>query len=48
MMSKSKKDNFLMTEDDLDFTDDLFDDEIFGSYYAEELDEETMKLLENY
>jgi len=48
MMSKSTKDNFPMTEDDLDFIHDLLDDEIFGSYYTEELDEETMKLLENY
>jgi len=48
MMSKSKKGNFLMSDDDLDFIDDLLDDEIFGSYYTEELDEETMKLLENY
>jgi len=48
MMSKSTKNNFLMDEDDLDFIDDLLDDEIFGSYTTEELDPETMKLLENY
>ena len=49
MMRKStSNDNFLMNEDDLDFIDDLLDDEIFGSYTTEELDPETMKLLENY
>jgi hypothetical protein len=49
MMSKSTtNDNFFMDEDDLDFIDDLLDDEIFSSYITEELDPETMKLLENY
>lgn len=48
MMSKSTKDKSIMIEDNLNFIDDLLDDEIFGSYYTEELDEETMKLLENY
>ena len=37
-----------MDEDDLDFIDDLLDDDIFGSCATEELDPETMKLLENY
>jgi hypothetical protein len=49
MMSKSTtKGDFFMDEDDLDFIDDLLDDDIFGSYTTEELDPETMKLLENY
>lgn len=37
-----------MDEDDLDFIDDLLDDDIFGSCATEELTPETMKLLENY
>lgn len=43
-----QKNTYLMNEDDLDFIDDLLDDEIFGSYVQERLDPETLKLLENF
>ena len=44
----TQKNNFLMEEDDLYFIDDLLDDEIFSSSIREELDPETMKLLEDF
>lgn len=49
MMNKfTSKNTFHMEDDDLDFIDDLLDDGIFGSSIREELDPETMKLLENF
>ena len=44
----TQKNNFHMEENDLDFIDDLLDDGIFGSSIQEELDPETMKLLEDF
>jgi hypothetical protein len=44
----TQKNNFLMEETDLDFIEDLLDDEIFNSSIREELDPETMKLLEDF
>jgi hypothetical protein len=42
------KNMFPTDEQDLDFVDDLFDDELFGSSVREEFDYETMQLLENF
>lgn len=42
------KNVFSTDEQDLNFFDDLFDDELFGSSIQEELDYETKKLLEDY
>lgn len=45
----TQKNTFLMEPQDLDFIDDLFDeDETFDSYIKESIDPETMKLLEDY
>ena len=44
----TQKNTFLMEDNDLDFIDDLLDDGIFGSSIREELDPETMKLLEDF
>lgn len=49
MMNEFTIKNMLPTEEqDLDFIDDLFDDELFGSSVREEFDYETMQLLENF
>jgi hypothetical protein len=39
---------FPTDERDLNFVDDLFDDELFAFPVQEEFDYETMKLLENF
>lgn len=44
----NQKNTHLMDENDLDFIDDLLDDEIFGSYVQEQLDPETLKLLQDF
>ena len=49
MMNKfTPKNTFPMEENDLDFIDDLLDDGIFGFSIREELDPETMQLLEDF
>lgn len=49
MMRMSKKEDFYSLENDnFDFVDDLLDTDIFGSYVKEELDPETLKLLEDF
>lgn len=42
------KNMFLADEQNLDFIDDLFDDELFGSSVREEFDYETMQLLKDF
>ena len=37
-----------LENDNFDFVDDLLDTDIFGSYVKEELDPETLKLLEDF
>lgn len=49
MMNEFAIKNMLPTDErDLDFVDDLFDDELFCFSIREEFDYETMQLLEDY